>query len=453
MREKFGFLLCVLILLWGTCLGKFIVEKNSLKLTSPESIKGVYDCAIGSFGVPQYARILIGTVIYPKANQRSCRNFDDYGISFKSKPGELPTILLVDRGDCFLSLKVSYAQKAGAAAVLIADYLDEPLITMYTPEDDDVEYLQELNITIPSAFIRKSLGDSIKKALQSGEMVNIGDQIKYEFWTNSNYECGPNCDNQLEFVKKFKGTAKILEQKGYTQFTPHYKTWYCPKAFTLTKRCKSQCINHGRYCAPDPEQDFTKGYDGKDVLIQNLRHACLFKVAREYGKPWLWWDYVTDFAIRCPMRKGKYNKYCADQVIRSLGIDITKIEKCIGDPDADVENPVLKAELEAQMGNGYHAEVTRLPTLLINNSQYKGELQRGAVLKAICGGFQDPMRSICLSQGLEYYDNKDGASSGRTRLLKLLHDGYDSYKKFLQMILSKFNQTSDALRQLPQIEE
>ncbi|OMP04876.1 hypothetical protein COLO4_09225 [Corchorus olitorius] len=292
MSEKFGVLLCVLILLWGTCLGKFIVEKNSLKLTSPESIKGVYDCAIGSFGVPQYARILVGTVIYPKANQCSCRNFDDYGISFKSKPGEIPTILLVDRGDCFLSLKVSYAQKAGAAAVLIADYLDEPLITMYTPEDDNVEYLEELNITIPSAFISKSLGDSIKKALQSGEMVNIVDQlVKYEFWTTSNYECGPNCDNQLEFVKKFKGTAKILEQKGYTQFTPHYKTWYCPKAFTLTKQCKSQCINHGRYRAPDPEQDFTKGYDG---------------------------------------------------------IDVTKIDKCIGDPDADVENPVLKAELEAQ---------------------------------------------------------------------------------------------------------
>ncbi|RWV83936.1 hypothetical protein GW17_00054395, partial [Ensete ventricosum] len=170
---------------------------------------------------------------------------------------------------------------------------------------------------------------------------------------NSNDECGPKCDSQMQFVKNFKGVAQILEKKSYTQFTPHYMTWYCPEGFLSSKWCKSRCINHGRYCAPDPEHDFSKGYDGKDVVIQNLRQTCLFKVANESGKPWLWWDYVTDFAIRCPMNEKKYTKGCAEEVIKALGIDLKKINKCMGDPDADEDNPVLKAEQDAQVSTSF----------------------------------------------------------------------------------------------------
>ncbi|KAF3551334.1 hypothetical protein DY000_02001827 [Brassica cretica] len=119
----------------------------------------------------------------------------------------------------------------------------------------------------------------------------------------------------IRFLNRFKGAAHILEKGGYT---PHYITWYCPEAFLASRQCKSQCINGGRYCAPDPEQDFSRENNGRDVIVQNLRQACFFRVMNESGKPWLWWDYVTDFAIRCPMKDEKYNTQCADQVIRSL---------------------------------------------------------------------------------------------------------------------------------------
>ncbi|XP_024955950.1 vacuolar-sorting receptor 1-like isoform X2 [Citrus sinensis] len=413
MREKLGFLVGILFLLCGLSFGRFVVEKNSLKVTSPEKIKGVYECAIGNFGVPQYGGTLIGTVVYPKANQKACKGFDEVDLSFKSRPGGLPTFLLVDRGDCYFTLKAWNAQKGGAAAILVADDKTEPLITMDTPEEEnaDAEYLQ--NITIPSALISKSLGDSIKKSLSGGEMVNMNldwtealphpdERVEYEFWTNSNDECGPKCESQIDFVKNFKGAAQILEQRGYTQFTPHYITWYCPEAFILSKQCKSQCINHGRYCAPDPEQDFSRGYDGKDVVVQNLRQACFFKVANESRKPWLWWDYVTDFAIRCPMKEKKYTKECAEQVIKSLGVDLKKVDECVGDPEADVDNQVLKTEQDAQIGKGSRGDVTILPTLVINNRQYRGKLDKGAVLKAICAGFQETTEpAICLSEDIE----------------------------------------------------
>ncbi|KAM0854372.1 hypothetical protein ACQ4PT_050469 [Festuca glaucescens] len=394
------------------CEGRFVVEKNSLKVTAPDALKGTYECAIGNFGVPQYGGTMVGVVAYPKANRKACKSFDGFDISYKAKPGSFPTFLLVDRGDCFFTKKAWNAQNAGVAAILVADDKDEPLITMDTPEESGREdYLE--NITIASALITKSFGDRLRNAVEKGDMVNVNldwreslphpdERVEYEFWTNSNDECGPKCDSQIDFVKSFKGPAQILEKKGYTQFTPHYITWYCPESFTSSKQCKSQCINHGRYCAPDPEQDFSKGYDGKDVVVQNLRQVCVYQVAKDSEKPWLWWDYVTDFAIRCPMKENKYTKECADGVIKSLGLDHKAIDKCIGDPDADKENPVLKAEQDAQIGKGARGDVTILPTLVINNRQYRGKLDKGAVLKALCAGFKETTEpAVCLSEDIQ----------------------------------------------------
>ncbi|KAH6789916.1 vacuolar sorting receptor 3 [Perilla frutescens var. frutescens] len=279
-RWKAAILLCFSLLIWAELvLGRFVVEKNSLRVISPESIKGNYDSAIGNFGIPQYGGSMAGTVVFPKDNRKGCQKFDDFGISFKAKPGAMPTFVLVDRGDCFFALKVWNAQNAGAAAVLVADHLEEALITMDSPEEDRASAEYIANITIPSALIDKSFGEKLKKAYDRGDMVNVNldwreavphpdDRVEYELWTNSNDECGVKCDMLMAFLKDFKGAALVLEQGGYTQFTPHYITWYCPEAFTVSKQCKSQCLNHGRYCAPDPEQDFSSGYDGKDVSGQ-----------------------------------------------------------------------------------------------------------------------------------------------------------------------------------------
>lgn len=79
-------------------MARFVVEKNSLKVTSPESLKRDYECAIGNFGIPQYGGTLVGIVVYPKSNTKACKGFDDFDISFKSKPGGFPTFLLIDRG-------------------------------------------------------------------------------------------------------------------------------------------------------------------------------------------------------------------------------------------------------------------------------------------------------------------------------------------------------------------
>lgn len=82
-------------------MARFVVEKNSLRVISPDSIKGTHDSAIGNFGIPQYGGSMAGIVVYPRENKKGCRGFDEFGISFKTKPGGLPPFVLVDRGGTF----------------------------------------------------------------------------------------------------------------------------------------------------------------------------------------------------------------------------------------------------------------------------------------------------------------------------------------------------------------
>ncbi|KAH0911068.1 hypothetical protein HID58_034389, partial [Brassica napus] len=168
-------------------------------------------------------------VVYPKANQKPCKNFD---ISFKSRVAGLPTFVLVNReGLSHLSPSVA----------------------------DD--YLQ--NITSPSAVARRSLGSAIKTSIAHA----------YKLRTKSNDECGSKYDAQIRFLKRFKGAAQILEKEATLASLPTTSPGIVPEAFLAGRQCKSQYINRGRYCAPDSEQDFSRGYNGKDVIVQSLCDA------------------------------------------------------------------------------------------------------------------------------------------------------------------------------------
>ncbi|CAI9090694.1 OLC1v1025519C4 [Oldenlandia corymbosa var. corymbosa] len=403
--------LALLLIVINKSEARFVVEKSSVSILDPLDLRSKHDAAIGNFGVPDYGGSMVGSVVYPQQGANGCSAFDG-DKPFKSKTTR-PTILLLDRGGCYFALKVWNAQQAGAAAVLVADTVDEPLITMDSPEEskDADGYLEK--IEIPSALVDHSLGQKLKGALKeakdvvvkidwSESMPHPDERVEYELWTNSNDECGVRCDEQMNFIKDFKGNAQILEKGGYTLFRPHYITWYCPEAFLLSSQCKSQCINHGRYCAPDPEEDFGMGYQGKDVVLENLRQLCVHKVANETNRPWVWWDFVTDFHIRCSMKQKKYTKDCAEEVVRSLNLPSEKIKACMGDPEADVENQVLKSEQDLQIGHGSRGDVTILPTLVINDVQYRGKLERTAVLKAVCAGFKETTDPpICLNGDIE----------------------------------------------------
>ena len=46
MGKKLGLLVCVWFMQCGFCVVRFVVEKNSSKLTLPISLSGIYECAL-----------------------------------------------------------------------------------------------------------------------------------------------------------------------------------------------------------------------------------------------------------------------------------------------------------------------------------------------------------------------------------------------------------------------
>mmetsp|Transcript_27747 Transcript_27747/g.78514 ORF Transcript_27747/g.78514 Transcript_27747/m.78514 type:complete len:504 (+) Transcript_27747:1105-2616(+) len=243
-------------------------------------------------------------------------------------------------------------------------------------------------------------------------------QVKWEFWTNSNDACGATCDNQKTFIKDFAPLAKSLDEQQVVQFEPHYLIWVCPQQYKQSKQCTSQCIYQGRYCCPDPEDDLDSGYDGREVILENLRQLCVYKIANATGQSWRWWDYVTKFGEACKMSENKYDDNCAEQVFLSLGGDswpgndevkggLQGLKDCIGDPSADMENPLLEHEKESQVGNDDMSEVSILPTIRINGGQYRGSLSKLHVMRALCSSFpKDREPPICNEEEVTGADNE-----------------------------------------------
>jgi hypothetical protein len=204
---------------WGAA-ASFVVEKAAFSIIEPENLKGSFDSAIGDFGggaegewpaypdaraahvtppcstsllltfplpmifivkvkwklsknrkresvgaripVPLYGAKLVGEVVYDAMNALGCELFVDLP---KATGVGHSTVVLIDRGDCFFVEKAWHAQLAGANAIIVADNVDEGLLTMANPGGDDgTQAALAEKITIPSALVTKSVGDALKQA-------------------------------------------------------------------------------------------------------------------------------------------------------------------------------------------------------------------------------------------------------------------------------------------------
>jgi hypothetical protein len=77
-------------------------------------------------------------------------------------------------------------------------------------------------------MISQADGDALKKLLRAGAPVGVAlnwtdslprsAKVEWEFWTNSNDECGALCDRQLDFVRRFGPTARLLQVKVRVAF-------------------------------------------------------------------------------------------------------------------------------------------------------------------------------------------------------------------------------------------
>ena len=68
----------------------------------------------------------------------------------------------------------------------------------------------------------------------------------------------------------------------------------------------TQCLSNGKYCGRDPSGKIGDGVEGKDVVMENLRQMCIWKVLNDNVRRgskrtelMKWWCYANDFSDQC----------------------------------------------------------------------------------------------------------------------------------------------------------
>lgn len=403
--------------------GLFGVQTHAIRVLEPPDVAGEYEGAIGDFGTPLYGASLTGRVLAPKDNGNGCERFEDENYEAKWVDSDTPVIFLLSRGECFFVEKAYHAQRAGAAAVIVADTKPEPLITMTTPRDNPT--VQELvpEIGIPTALVTKKLGDDLRRVLGAGGTVvlemnweeavsNPDGRVEWELWTTANDGCGKSCEQQAEFKRRSAALQVELQSKGYTEFTPHFKVRACDRLSLYAREdCAKKCIRGGRYCSyTGVAAPHNETYGEKDVVVEDLRQLCVYDRLRERGQAEMWWNYAAGFAKECRMEDKAFDGKCARRVMEGMEVGggsqsfVREVEACVGDPDEDAAHPVLERErrMEREMFKAGRGRVSYLPSIIVNGDQYRGRLERSSVLRALCAGFQENSEpGLCLADTMQ----------------------------------------------------
>jgi hypothetical protein len=262
-----------------------------------------YDHRDALFGIPPYGGSIQQQLYH--ADDTLCHNNVDKRKGYperakdkdgKQAPWESPFILLVDRGECTFVEKVRNAQRAGAAAVLIADSsclcTDHECINATGVTNCEVaepimaDDGSGADISIPSFLIFKHDADSIRSTLKDNQQVRIemkfsvpapDSRVEYDLWTS------PTDVLSKDILKTFQRAAVALGKDAF--FTPQEYVMDGVKAGCQGDDgediCMNLCTNSGRYCSLDPDESLSRGASGADVVAESLRRLCLWDV---YGK-------------------------------------------------------------------------------------------------------------------------------------------------------------------------
>uniref|UniRef100_A0A7S2S2U1 PA domain-containing protein n=1 Tax=Eucampia antarctica TaxID=49252 RepID=A0A7S2S2U1_9STRA len=398
------------LLIGINALGDGVTSKLKVHVPTGLSKAGGYEHREALFGVPPYGGAIIEKVYF--ADDRMCDDkYDAFGgyperendANGNDVPWQTPFILMIERGGCTFVQKVRNAQRAGAAAVIIADMLcqckyddlchSEPNVECEGLEPTMADDGSGADISIPSFLMFKQDADPVKATLMSNNPVrmelrwsvpNPGPSVSYELWTT------PTDTISEEFQLDFKEAALALG--GTSSFTPHMFIYdgYISGCFSGSgggeNVCDNLCTNNGRYCATDPDGDLDTGVSGSDVVRESLRRLCIWD---QYGGDGIgkeWWDYVDYFINSC-ISEFFTDRECIMDAMQQSNIDIGAVEQCMSDSgglEEDKINARLALEIKAKEDDG----VVILPVAYVNGAAIRGALEFSTMFKAVCSGYK-----------------------------------------------------------------
>jgi hypothetical protein len=266
-------------------------------------------------------------------------------------------------------------------------------------------------------LIRKSDADSFKKVMAHAKGVsNV--MVKFDWgipspdgrveWTlwQSAWD-----DQTMSTLSQLEEIVATLGKRAF--FTPRFVSYNgekvgCHYDHDNTQPCGNMCLNKGRYCLldPSPFHDRDVGASGADVVVENLRRKCIWKVVNEdeaeKGVGLTWWKYIKESGAECGQDENLFKeKHCAEKIMKKYDIDIRAVEKCMGPygVDVDEKNPMLEEELKEQTA----LQLLRLPALYVDGVHARGRIDANSILGMICAGYgthDPPAICSCANQGV-----------------------------------------------------
>lgn len=404
-------------------------QSSTLEIIWPQDLATKFDKAqipetpalFGSIPFGE-ARVITGVVHYAHSagNPYACNAFSDAEIA------EIPTgfqdvIFLVDRGGCHFAKKVRNVKNAGGAGAIVTNNKEETHL-FYMADDNSGD-----DINIPSVFISKADGVTIKNAIRDSKGADLNNtqnivtlkltwglpltdsRVKVDFFTTAvNNDRG----QQASFKKNFAAVAEVLGDNLVLQ--PHYTfvdgrgpPYYFYSTDKTKRNHNQQCTNQGRYCNldPSPDNSFADEFTGAQVVQEHLRQLCLWMHLDEEGLSFSpWWDYMVKFDTQCNQAPFDWSGNCSyavmDDIEPGLSTKVKSRVEASGGSDEDSEgNSVIDASLLAiEDWNVFSFG----PTIFLNwYKSYDSGLQCPSankefdrrdcsLLVAICNGFLDP---------------------------------------------------------------
>lgn len=364
--------------------------------------------SISSFGKVPYGHSIIGKV-YMANPVNACGPITQPSHDH-SKDGSI--IVIAKRGDCPFAFKAMNAQNARASLLMFIDNSVEDVSKVLPFRDR----LDMTNIVIPSILLDMKSGEKILDYLTSHAQSHDGSQnvvfaIDFPQGIQKNKS---TVDWQLS-ISSYESYKTLIDTNEtfrdisqHIEFTPTYYT-YRKKPILLYDDPKPERMGDGQY-VKDPSEDCL--FDGKVIcvsrgdskeiinhenspLLETLKQMCAFNKNLD-----TWYQYVFQFVRQCfiwsdHLKKMKLVENLAEC---SQKIDVNnkkEIDNCAENlyglgQAVFVEPMIFNAMSKMEM---FHTNIT--PSLIINGSIMRGDLNKENIMTDICESTSDKTIKGC----------------------------------------------------------
>jgi len=180
-------------------------------------------------------------------------------------------------------------------------------------------------------------------------------------------------------------------------FIPSYRFHSSDDSEDLTKAMQKNCYSKGFYCIGN-ENEMLK--NPTDFIDEALRQICMFKLD-QHPQKLDWFYYINRYKEIClknlypklDLEKDCYNKIWAERV-RAFEFYKTPIEKCVKDSWIENDQKIVNkaTQFNTLLAESLPEDTYRnlVPSVMINDFMYRGDLDAFAVATSICDSFDSP---------------------------------------------------------------